>query len=88
MSASLFSRYASAIRNFSGNTADEHLVMDRDGPISIHYAPFDYNNEKAKVVIVGITPGKTQMVNAIAEARRQMASGVSEDRVQIGRAHV
>jgi len=81
MSASLFSRYASAIRNFSGNTADEHLVMDRDGPISIHYAPFDYTNEKAKVVIVGITPGKTQMVNAIAEARRQMASGVSEDRV-------
>lgn len=80
MNASLFSRYASAIRNFSGNATDEHLLMDRDGPVSIHYAPFDYTNETAKVVIVGITPGKTQMVNAIAEARRQMASGASEDR--------
>lgn len=81
MSASLFSRYASAIRNFSGNTADEHLLMDRDGRVSIHYAPFDYTNEKAKVVIVGITPGKTQMINAIAEARRQMASGASDERI-------
>jgi len=81
MNASLFSRYASAIRNFSGNTADEHLLMDRDGHVAIHYAPFDYTNEKAKVVIVGITPGKTQMVNAIAEARRQMVLAASEDRI-------
>lgn len=81
MSASLFSRYASAIRNFSGDTADKNLLMDRDGPVSIHYAPFDYTNEKAKVVVVGITPGKTQMLNAVAEARRQMASGATEDRI-------
>lgn len=81
MNASLFFQYASAIRTFSGNASDERLLMDRDDKVSIHYAPFDYTNEKAKVVIVGITPGKTQMLNAIAEARRQMASEATEDRI-------
>jgi len=48
-----------------------------DGELEICYAPLDYVNVDAKVVIVGITPGHTQMVNAVAEYRRQLIAGTS-----------
>lgn len=51
--------------------------MDEDGAVRIYYAPFDYVNRTARVVLVGITPGPTQMVNANNEARRAMISGKS-----------
>lgn len=40
------------------------LVMSESDDLSIYYAPFDYINRDAKVVIVGITPGFTQLRNA------------------------
>lgn len=43
--------------------------------INIVYAPFDFINREAKIVIVGITPGKTQMRNAILEFRNQILKG-------------
>jgi len=39
--------------------------------LSCYYAPFDYINHQAKIVIVGITPGRTQMnrsINALKHA--------------------
>lgn len=51
------------------------LQVARDGLIQICYAPFEYINPNARVVIVGITPGRTQMVNALQEARNRLLSG-------------
>lgn len=48
------------------------LLMAKDGPIEVYYAPFEYVNPAARIVIVGITPGRTQMANALKEARRQL----------------
>lgn len=53
------------------------LSLAVDGELEICYAPLDYVNVGAKVVIVGITPGHTQMVNAAAEYRRQLIAGAS-----------
>ncbi|MDO7487442.1 hypothetical protein Q5O89_19800 [Peribacillus frigoritolerans] len=41
----------------------EQFLLERDEKkkIEIYYAPFEYVNEQAKVVIVGITPGLHQM---------------------------
>ncbi|WP_121612573.1 hypothetical protein [Mesobacillus foraminis] len=41
----------------------ETFLLERDEKkqIEIYYAPFEYINEKAKVVLVGITPGWYQM---------------------------
>ncbi|MGZ9817738.1 hypothetical protein ACXM0N_17825 [Peribacillus simplex] len=41
----------------------EQFLLERDEnkKLEIYYAPFDYVNERAKVVIVGITPGLHQM---------------------------
>ena len=44
----------------------------------VYYAPFDYINPKARIVIVGITPGRTQMLNALRELRRQLDAGASD----------
>lgn len=54
------------------------LLMDADGDLKIYYAPFEYINEDARLVLVGITPGPTQMVNANNEARRALLEGSSD----------
>ena len=51
------------------------LRLAQDGPIEVCYSPFEYVNTQARVVIVGITPGRTQMLNALTECRRQLDSG-------------
>jgi hypothetical protein len=51
------------------------MRLAQDGDLDICYAPFEYINSQARLVILGITPGRTQMVNAIREARRQLDMG-------------
>lgn len=51
------------------------LRITQDGPLEVCYVPFEQVNHRARVVIVGITPGRTQMINAIQEARRQIDAG-------------
>lgn len=41
----------------------------------VAYAPFDYVNKAARIVIVGLTPGRQQMRNALMEARRVLQAG-------------
>ena len=56
---------------------DPRLLMDASGDVKIYYAPFEYINPSARIVLVGITPGPTQMVNANNEARRALHAGKS-----------
>jgi hypothetical protein len=44
----------------------DELLMYKEGKITIYYAPFDYINQGAKVVLLGITPGWTQMHRALS----------------------
>ena len=43
--------------------------------IDIAYAPLDHVNVDARIVIVGLTPGRQQMRNALMEARRCLRAG-------------
>lgn len=56
---------------------DPRLLMEASGDVSIYYAPFEHINRSARIVLVGITPGPTQMVNANNEARRALLAGKS-----------
>lgn len=47
----------------------------RGKTIEVAYAPFDHVNHDARVVIVGVTPGRQQMRNALVEARRALIEG-------------
>ena len=44
-------------------TSKKFLIKRKDN-IEIYYAPFDYINSKAKIMIVGITPGLQQMLQS------------------------
>ncbi len=39
----------------------EKYLVSKEGEIEIYYAPFDYINLDASIIIVGITPGWSQM---------------------------
>ena len=43
---------------------DKRFLLKQDKNIKIYYAPFDYINLKAKIMIVGITPGLQQMMQS------------------------
>lgn len=58
---------------------DRRLEMDRNGSVAIYYAPFEFINRDARVVLVGITPGPSQMVNACLAARSVLLSGGKSD---------
>ena len=46
------------------SVVSKDFLVNKDGNIEIYYAPFDYINSKAKIVIVGITPGLQQMLQS------------------------
>jgi len=43
---------------------NKNFLIKREDNIEIYYAPFDYINSKAKIMIVGITPGFQQMLQS------------------------
>ena len=43
---------------------DKKFLLEKEKNIEIYYAPFDFINSKAKIVIVGITPGLQQMLQS------------------------
>lgn len=81
MQKHLIEHFAPVIRTLSAAELDgapalnEKLRLAQDGDIEVCYAPFEYINPQARVVIVGITPGRTQMLNALREARKQIDQG-------------
>ena len=46
------------------NVKDKKFLLEKEKNIEIYFAPFDYINSKAKIVIVGITPGLQQMLQS------------------------
>lgn len=86
MDTTLLSRFSPVIRGLTHGSLNspglpDDLLLDSDGPLSVYYAPFDYVNESARVVIVGITPGRTQAVNALLEAQCQIRAGHSAEAI-------
>ncbi len=85
METSLFEHFSPVIQSLSRDelagspSLTSKLRLAQDGQLEICYVPFEYINSQARVVIVGITPGKTQMVNALKEVRRQLDSGASPE---------
>jgi hypothetical protein len=58
------------------------LRMHLDEKISVYYAPFEYINLNAKLVICGITPGATQAAEALSIAKTGLLLGSSLAEIQ------
>lgn len=54
---------------------DGTLGISVEGKFSSFYAPFDWVNTDADVVIVGITPGTSQATEALVQMRRSLTVG-------------
>ena len=57
------------------------LLLYEKGRLSVRYCPFDSVKSKAKLVIVGITPGLHQMFLSCQEAQRPSIEGQTGDDV-------
>lgn len=84
MRTDLFRKYRPAILKLSNLEEDtlksETFLLDHDEKkqLSIYYAPFEYINPNAKVVIAGISPGLYQMRRSF-EAIRDLKDASDEE---------
>jgi hypothetical protein len=62
---------------YSDPKKKDALTYKRDGVIEVMYSPFDHIARHAKLVIVGITPGRAQAITAAVAARAQIQGGRS-----------
>ena len=54
-----------SLRNINKDSViHNNFLISKDKNIEIYYAPFDYINSKAKIMIVGITPGFQQVLQS------------------------
>lgn len=80
-----YQQFAPIIKSLShsdlrdGQVLRSRLRIAAQADIEVCYAPLEYVNPRAKVVIVGITPGLTQMVNSVVELRQQLAAGMDRE---------
>lgn len=78
LDTTLLRRFAGAVTDTRAPEGlDSRLLMDASGDLSVYYAPFEYLNPRARIVLVGITPGPTQMANANCAARQALQRGAS-----------
>lgn len=60
----------------------DDFIIDKAGDVEIYYAPHnEFINKKAKIFIVGITPGFQQMSTAISEAKKGVDKGLSIEEI-------
>lgn len=86
-SSSMFGTYAESIRSVDLSSITDARFIPRDfliaqdGSVAVNYIPFDWVNPEARIVLVGITPGFTQWVNAVREAQLQLRAGADQETV-------
>jgi len=52
----------------------DDLRLFDDGRVAVYYAPFDYVNEHARVILMGVTPGRYQYWKACLVAREGISA--------------
>jgi hypothetical protein len=61
------------------NATSPELLLWRDGRLSAFYAPWDWVNKAARVMLVGITPGDDQATASLREAQRCIRAGLTNE---------
>lgn len=74
-----FSNFVKTEFNQCDDALPQELLLGSNNSLSMYYAPFDYVNAQAKVVICGITPGLSQSIIALREAQSALIAGESND---------
>ena len=56
-----------------------NLMLHQENNLSVAWAPFDYIATNARLIVVGITPGRQQAENALRAFRQALGAGLSPD---------
>jgi len=84
-----FSQYADQILGLEPHSLNNpatipNLMMEscqvRNREVTMCYAPFDHVNQDARIVIVGMTPGRQQAANALGAAQTSLMEGMPLDK--------
>lgn len=79
----MFAAFAERISRLSpGTPSAEELkpfLLDENANAQIYYAPLDWINKSAKIIVVGITPGRATMLKALQVASVCLRDGLSCD---------
>lgn len=79
MSWCLSARREAILGSTCPETTASKLLLWQSDPWSVYYAPWDWVNTAAKVMLVGITPGLHQAREALHEVRRCLQGGMSSE---------
>jgi hypothetical protein len=74
----MFERFKSKL---SSSYSDSDFLIGREKEYNVFYIPFEFVNTSARLVLVGITPGPTQMKCAYATAQRALASDLVDSEI-------
>lgn len=78
----MFSQFRQTIIDFQPDSVrrvPDRFLLNQEGALSEYYIPFDYLNPQAQVVVVGITPGYQQWLNAVTAAQAALLRGDSDE---------
>jgi hypothetical protein len=83
-----FSNFKAFIANHSFNEvetlpADLQLWKGKSGKQLVYYAPFEHQNARPKIALVGITPGLTQATKALHVTQTALRKGDSDEKCLI-----
>jgi hypothetical protein len=80
LTATRFDNFEPILRQ-CGASAVRHpdTLIAKESQYEVFYIPFEHINRNARLVIVGITPGTTQLEMAYTEAQRLLALGVGQE---------
>jgi hypothetical protein len=87
MAGQLFERYSPLIAALpdgplsEGDLMTDAFRLEHEGDLAVYYVPFEQINPGARVVLIGITPGFTQMRIAYEVARDGLRDGLSHEEI-------
>jgi hypothetical protein len=71
------SEIARALKGDASSPLHGSIHLNQEGAFTAAYAPFDWINDQADVILVGVTPGLQQATDALATLRGRLASGAT-----------
>lgn len=82
MERELFHRFSNDLMHHGADgVAAPQFSLGKSGAYELRYTPFEYVNRRAKLVIVGITPGNTQLGLSYGKAQELLRQGHPDDLV-------
>jgi hypothetical protein len=79
-----FARFADSLKRLgAAGIRTQEFVLGRDKNLELQYIPFEHVNLEARLVIVGITPGNTQISSAYQKAQDLLKAGRPESEILV-----